>query len=85
MNEEFFVCLKFSVPGFFELEKFYMGALFKQGIALKCGCRVPRAFAGRPLTSRLKDGGKLNLSTQRVNVDGKRETSTENLPVLVFP
>lgn len=29
MNEEFFVCLKFSVPGFFELEKFYMGALFK--------------------------------------------------------
>ena len=36
-------------------------------------------------SSRLKDGGKLNLSTQRVNVDGKRETSTENLPVLVFP
>ena len=23
MNEEFFVCLKFSFPGFFELEKFY--------------------------------------------------------------
>ena len=29
MNEEFFVCLKFSFPGFFELEKFNMGALFK--------------------------------------------------------
>ena len=27
MNEEFFVCLKFSVPGFLELEKFYMGGL----------------------------------------------------------
>ena len=52
MNEEFFVCLKFSFPGFFELEKFYMGALFKEGIALKCGCRVPRAFAGRALSSR---------------------------------
>ena len=29
MNEEFFVSLKFSFPGFFALEKFYMGALFK--------------------------------------------------------
>ena len=29
MNDEFFVLLKFSVPEFFELEKFYVGALFK--------------------------------------------------------
>lgn len=48
MNEEFFVCLKFSVPGFFELEKFYMGDLFKQGIALKCGCRSSTALVRRP-------------------------------------